>query len=121
MPVGHERGVVTDTPAPEMPPDVHETLTGLLAAAVDYAWAGDADGVRDCLETVTTVATYKLPPSRLRSRLRHGCRRVRDTVEADDAVAAEYVRAMQRRLADATVAGRPPRGSTDRTDDPEDG
>ncbi|MFB6125998.1 MAG: hypothetical protein ABEJ79_01680 [Halolamina sp.] len=108
---------MSDPPTPEVPPDVHETLTGLLASAVEYARAGDAEGVRDCLDTVTTVATYKLPPSQLRSRLRHGCQRVGDTVEADYAVAAEYIRAMQRRLEGVAEESRLPEPADERSDD----
>lgn len=97
---------MTDSSAPDVPPEVHETLTGSLAEAVAAARDGDPETVRDRLETVATVATHKLPPSPLRERLLHGCSRARDNLEADYGVAVEYLRAMQRRL--EGVASEPP-------------
>ncbi|MEZ3143779.1 hypothetical protein [Halobaculum sp. MBLA0143] len=54
------------------------------------------------IETAETVARNKLPTGPLRDRLVHGYDRALATVEEEPAVAAEYVRAADRRLAAAT-------------------
>lgn len=54
------------------------------------------------VETAETVARNKLPAGPLRDRLTHGYDRALATVEEEPVVAAEYVRAADRRLAAAT-------------------
>lgn len=54
------------------------------------------------VETAQTVATNKLPPGPLRSQFTHGYDRALAVVDGEPAVAAEYVRAVDRRLVAAT-------------------
>lgn len=78
------------------------------------------------VETAQTVAHNKLPAGPLRDRLTHGYDRALATVDGEATVAAEYVRAADRRLAaatdgDATVDGRPSEASDgDERDDGDD-
>ena len=77
------------------------------------------------LETARTVASNKLPAGELRNQFTHGYDRALAVAAAEPAVAAEYVRAVDRRLAAATdrsregVAGGDPEELTD-SDEPGD-
>jgi hypothetical protein len=74
------------------------------------------------VETAQTVASNKLPAGELRSQFTHGYDRALAIAAAEPAVAAEYVRAVDRRLAAVTdrgrdgVAGDDPDHSTDSND-----
>ena len=74
------------------------------------------------VETAQTVASNKLPAGELRSQFTHGYDRALAIAAAEPAVAAEYVRAVDRRLAAVTdrgrdgVAGDDPDHSTDSDD-----
>jgi len=127
--------------AHDVPADVRDVLTQLHEAAVEAA-AGvagaptdgrddandrpEVDGDGDApeafaapLETARTVARNKLPPGELQSQFTHGYDRALAVAAAEPAVAAEYVRAVDRRLVEATdregvVSG------TDAADDTDD-
>ncbi len=74
------------------------------------------------VETAQTVASNKLPAGELRSQFTHGYDRALAIAAAEPAVAAEYVRAVDRRLAAVTdrsrdgVAGDDPDHYTDPDD-----
>jgi hypothetical protein len=80
----------------DLPTDVEDTLTQLLAEGAASARRHDPDEVSAVIDTVSTVATNKLPAGDLRDRLLHGCATV-DRLAADEPlVAAEYLDAMER-------------------------
>lgn len=78
----------------EVPPDVAETLTQLLAEARDLARRGARESVRDTLDEVETIVTSELADGDLRDRLLHGCEQVGYLSGDDPLAAAEYCRAM---------------------------
>lgn len=93
----HPNGVPEDLPS-----DVLSVLKQLLSEGQTAIRAGDIDTAREIVETTATVSRNKLPDGELRGQLLHGCGEVTEAltptgdVEAD--VAAEYLRAMARRL-----------------------
>lgn len=82
-----------------LPPDVRAVLKQLFAEARTALAAGDVAVARSAVESAETVVANKLPAGDRRERLRHGCRRVRGTIEEPGTDAAEaYLAAMERRL-----------------------
>lgn len=90
----------------ELPPDVRSTLVRLFEEAAEDARTRDDEAVRSTLETAETVAEEDVPAGAEKERLRHGCAQVRKTVENEPLVAAEYLRAMRRLVADDADEGR---------------
>lgn len=88
----------------DLPADVRAVLEQLFAEAETAFGNGEVAVGRSAVETASTVARYKLPEGELRAHLLHGCERVETaaTDGTETAVAAEYVAAMARSLADAT-------------------
>ncbi|WP_227132060.1 hypothetical protein [Halorubellus salinus] len=85
---------MTDRRADDIPPDVHDTLTQLLAAAADALPEDDATA-RASLDTVSRVVANKLAESDLKDRLLHGCDAVADRLDTgDDAAAIAYLESM---------------------------
>ncbi|WP_336336664.1 hypothetical protein [Haloarcula brevis] len=83
----------------DLPTDVHAVLTQLVEAGETAVVSAEFDTARRTVATAETVSRNKLPESELRAQLLHGCERARSTL-ADDRpdAAAEYLRAMTRRL-----------------------
>jgi len=86
----------------DVPSDVQSVLEQLLSEGEAAIRAGDTDTAREVIETVERVSRNKLPEGELRAQLLHGCRAVTDALApaegVESEVAAEYVRAMGRRL-----------------------
>jgi hypothetical protein len=93
------------TGPPPLPADVRAVLTQLLGAAAESLAEEEYSTVRDVLDTVETVVRNKIPDPEERERLLAGCSTVRDSLDADDETASGYLRAMQRRVRDASRAG----------------
>lgn len=93
---------MTSDDSPDVPPDVAAVLRQLFDAAGSAEVSLDTEEFRATVETAQTVTRNKLPESDLRGQLLHGTERVLATAEHDPTVAAEFLRAMERRLADAT-------------------
>jgi len=90
----------------DVPPDVDSVLTQLFDEGRKAFERGEVATGVSAVTSAGTVARHKLPESPLRERLLHGCERVETVATAPDddhAVAAEYVAAMERRLADETT------------------
>jgi hypothetical protein len=88
----------------DLPADVRAVLEQLFAEAETAFRDGEPQVALSAVDTASTVARYKLPEGVLRAHLLHGCEQV-EAATADEngtVVAAEYVAAMARRLADAT-------------------
>lgn len=88
----------------DLPADVRAVLEQLFAEAETAFRDGEPQVALSAVDTASTVARYKLPEGDLRAHLLHGCEQV-EAATADEngtVVAAEYVAAMARRLADAT-------------------
>jgi hypothetical protein len=83
-----------------LPSDVHAVLTQLAEAGEAAVDSAEFDTVRQTVATAETVSRNKLPECDLRAQLLHGCEQVHTALDNDcpDA-AAEYLRAMERRLA----------------------
>jgi hypothetical protein len=85
---------VTDS----LPPDVHDTLTQLLAAAAD-ALPEDETTARASLDTVSRVVANKLAEGDRKARLLHGCDAVADRLDdGDHAAAIAYLESMRERV-----------------------
>ncbi|NLV05408.1 hypothetical protein GOC83_04575 [Haloarcula rubripromontorii] len=84
----------------DLPSDVHAVLTQLAEEGETAITAAEFDTARQTVATAETVSRNKLPECELRSQLLHGCEQVSAALDtnAHDA-AAEYLRAMNRRLA----------------------
>lgn len=93
---------MTTDGSPDVPPDVASVLHQLFDAAQASEESLDTDEFRATVETAQTVTRNKLPESDLRAQLLHGTERVLVTRKYDESVATEYIRGMQRRLAEAT-------------------
>lgn len=86
----------------DLPSDVHAVLTQLLDETETAVTTGALGTARLTITTAETVCRNKLPEGDLRSQMLHGCGRVTVALEPTDGVdtemAAEYCRAMSRRL-----------------------
>lgn len=90
----------------DVPPDVEAVLTQLFEESREAFERGDRETGVATVTSAATVARTKLPECTLRAHVLHGCERAEAVTTAEDddtAVAAEYVAAMERRLADATA------------------
>jgi hypothetical protein len=90
---------------PDVPPDVDDVLAQLFDEGRTAFEQGDVETGVSAVTSAATVARNKLPESALREAILHGCERAEAVATAEDgdsAVAAEYVAAMERRLADET-------------------
>ncbi len=88
----------------DVPADVESVLSQLFEEAGDAFDRGDVETAVSAVATASEVATNKLPDSEFRSQLLHGCERAEAVATGEDgdtAAAAEYVAAMERRLAEA--------------------
>ena len=84
----------------DVPSDVFDVLSQLLAEGVDAVSTGDVATARQTVETTQRVSRNKLPDGELRDQLLHGCESVLNCIEEGEPnAAAAYVRAMQDRLA----------------------
>ncbi|EMA23980.1 MULTISPECIES: hypothetical protein [Haloarcula] len=84
----------------DLPSDVHAVLTQLAEEGETAIIAAEYHTARQTVATAETVSRNKLPECDLRSRLLHGCEQVRTALDSDHPdAAAEYLRAMNRRLA----------------------
>ncbi|KZX47243.1 hypothetical protein [Haloarcula sp. K1] len=84
----------------DLPSDVHAVLTQLADEGETAIIAAEFDTARQTVATAETVSRNKLPECDLRSRLLHGCEQVYTALDNDHPdAAAEYLRAMNRRLA----------------------
>ena len=83
----------------DLPSDVRAVLTQLVEEGKAAVVSSEFDTARQTVSTAETVSRNKLPESELRAQLLHGCERVSAALDDDrpDA-AAEYLRAMARRL-----------------------
>jgi hypothetical protein len=92
----------------DLPSDVHAVLTQLAEEGETAISGAEFDTARQTVATVETVSRNKLPECELRSQLLHGCEQVYTALDTDDPdAAAEYLRAMNRRLAavdDGTIS-----------------
>ncbi|EMA19662.1 hypothetical protein [Haloarcula argentinensis] len=83
----------------DLPSDVHTVLTQLAEAGETAISDVEFDTARQTVATAETVSRNKLPECELRSQLLHGYEQVRTALDNDDPdAAAEYLRAMHRRL-----------------------
>lgn len=88
----------------DLPSDVHAVLTQLAEEGESAIIEAEFDTARQTVVTAETVSRNKLPECDLRSQLLHGCEQVHTALDNDHPdAAAEYLRAMERRL--ATVDG----------------
>ena len=90
---------------PDVPPDVDSVLTQLFEEGREAFERGQVETGVSTVTSAATVARTKLPESALREEILHGCERAQAVATAensDSAVAAEYVAAIERRLADDT-------------------
>jgi len=84
----------------DLPSDVYAVLTQLAEEGETAISAAEFDTARQTVATAETVSRNKLPECELRSQLLHGCEQVCTALDADNPdAAAEYLRAMERRLA----------------------
>ncbi|MDQ2073384.1 hypothetical protein ACODNH_08120 [Haloarcula sp. NS06] len=91
----------------DLPSDVHAVLTQLVDEGESAISGAEFDTARQTVASAETVSRNKLPECELRSQLLHGYEQVRTALDNDDPdAAAEYLRAMNRRLA-AVVDGTP--------------
>ncbi|WP_058994268.1 hypothetical protein [Haloarcula sp. CBA1127] len=86
----------------DLPSDVHAVLTQLVEEGETAISDAEFDTARQTVATAETVSRNKLPDCELRSQLLHGCEQVHSALDTDHPdAAAEYLRAMNRRLAAA--------------------
>jgi hypothetical protein len=87
----------------DVPSDVHAVLTQLFKEAESAILSEEYETTRQTVDTAETVCRNKLPEGELRAQLLHGCDRVQAALDSADGVdsdtTAEYLRAMDRRLA----------------------
>ncbi|PSQ30494.1 hypothetical protein BRD06_01900 [Halobacteriales archaeon QS_9_67_15] len=87
----------------DLPTDVRTVLEQLFTEGRRALEADDLDTARESVTSAQSVAANKLPESELRGELLHGCERIAALLDADGdtepAAAAEYLAAMERRLA----------------------
>ena len=82
------------------PSDVQAVLSQLVDAGETAIRSGELETARQTVTSAETVSRNKLPEGDLREQMIHGCSQV--TVALDEGLpetAAEYLRAMGRRLA----------------------
>jgi len=86
----------------DLPSDVHAVLTQLLEEGETAVTSAEFETARQTVSTAATVSRNKLPDGDLRAQLLHGCEQVQTALnDHDPDAAAEYLRAMNRRLAAA--------------------
>ncbi|AUG48366.1 hypothetical protein BVU17_12830 [Haloarcula taiwanensis] len=84
----------------DLPSDVHAVLTQLAEEGETAISGAEFDTARQAVATAETVSQHKLPECELRSQLLHGCEQVHTALDdGHPDAAAEYLRAMNRRLA----------------------
>jgi hypothetical protein len=84
----------------DLPSDVHAVLTQLAEAGEAAVDSAELDTARQTVATAETVSRNKIPECDLRAQLLHGCEQVHTALNNDHPdAAAEYFRAMGRRLA----------------------
>jgi hypothetical protein len=84
----------------DLPSDVHAVLTQLAEEGETAISGAEFDTARQAVATAETVSRNKLPACDLRAQLLHGCEQVHTALDEDHPdAAAEYLRAMERRLA----------------------
>lgn len=84
----------------DLPSDVKVVLTQLIDAGETAIRSAEFDTARQTMTSVETVSQNKLPESDLREQLLHGCEQVHTAIDEEQSeAAAEYLRAMGRRLA----------------------
>jgi len=87
----------------DLPTDVRTVLDQLFTEGQRALEAEELDTVREAVTSAKSAITNKLPESELRTELLHGCERIAVLLDAEGdaepAVAAEYLAAMERRLA----------------------
>ena len=83
----------------DVPTDVQTVLCQLFGAGREALEAGKIERCERIVDNAGAVATNKLPEGERRSRILHGCERVRALLgEEELAVADEYLVAMDRRI-----------------------
>lgn len=86
----------------DVPSDVYAVLTQLFEEGESAVLAEEFGTARRTIGTAETVCRNKLPEGELRAQLLHGCDRVQATLDptegANADTAAEFLRAMDRRL-----------------------
>ncbi|KAA9399845.1 hypothetical protein Har1130_01830 [Haloarcula sp. CBA1130] len=86
----------------DLPSDVHAVLTQLVDAGETAVTSAEFETARQTVSTAETVSRNKLPECDLRAQLLHGCEQVHTALsDHNPDAAAEYLRAMSRRLAAA--------------------
>lgn len=80
----------------DLPSNADAALAELLDDARRQARAGETDELVATLDTLAAVARNELPDGDRQERLLHGCERVAVHAGDDYAVAAEFLRAMER-------------------------
>ncbi|MEF8827716.1 MAG: hypothetical protein V5A49_01700 [Haloarcula sp.] len=86
----------------DLPSDVHAVLTQLVEEGETAVDSAAFDTARQTVATAETVSRNKLPECDLRAQLLHGCEQVLTALsDQQPEAAAEYLRAMRRRLAAA--------------------
>ena len=84
----------------DLPSDVHAVLTQLAQEGAAAVVSAEFDTARQTVGTAETVSRNKLPECELRAQLLHGCQQVHTALDNQHPdAAAEYLRAMDRRLA----------------------
>ncbi len=92
------RAVVSED-ATGVPPDVRAALDALLSTVAAVDGGTEPETARAALSSARTVAETKVPDPGERETLVEGCRRARAALaDGERAVAAEYARAMRRRM-----------------------
>ncbi|QLH76553.1 hypothetical protein HZS55_04200 [Halosimplex rubrum] len=87
----------------DLPTDVRTVLSQLFAEGRRALGDDDTATARETVTSAAAVVRNKLPEGEFERELRHGCERVVDLLDAGDPAdaeaAAEYLTAMERRLA----------------------
>ena len=85
----------------EPPSDVQAVLSQLVEAGETAVRSREFETAQQTVTSAETVSRNKLPAGDLRAQMIHGCSQVTDALDEDfPETAAEYLRAMGRRLAD---------------------
>ena len=89
------------TVSEDLPSDVQVVLTQLIDEGETAIRSTEFDTARQTVRSAETVSRNKLPESDLREQLLHGCEQVHTALDEERPdTAAEYLRAMGRRLAE---------------------
>jgi hypothetical protein len=86
-----------------LPPDVHQTLTQLLAGAERAVRSGEFETARESVETAAAVTRNKVPPGETKARLQHGLAELKPLLTDEPVVAGEYLRVLHETVEDCEV------------------